>query len=224
MIIQRCPFCYAFLPATASIPVHYSSDGPWLATYQLHTHTCPSCRTPIRVQTSSFEPDAPVIWNGWTENMLEGTDYFHLSGSDFPRPPQVACWVWTPMAADTTWVDRTITAIMQDDYLRPMNRILVLPPNIPLALWNRAESFFASIWRLASHVMAGGVGPYPSLRAERSLIQTLSVLGGMPIPILHYWPAGALGQLGYRPLGDVHELRAAWSLHARRDIMLTVRK
>jgi len=68
---------------------------------------------------------------------------------------------------------------------------------------------------------AGHASPYPSLRAERSILKTLATHNFKTLR--HYWPAASLTPTDYRPMADDQTLREAWSIYARNNINLKLK-
>lgn len=200
----------------------YHLRGPWPVTYWCSVVECNSCGRPMVHQRSSFS-STDVVWPSSSEVILPGDDYQVVSRGHGPhkldgRTPVVATWAFHPLSPDNTEVfDRICQQIKQDDASTREStaHVLLLPPNANMSMWLPiASERFAETWLLDKRVMLGAAGPYPSLRAERSIVRSIIGL----IKVRHVWPAARLNERGYLPIATDDGLAQMWSQHSRRSI------
>jgi hypothetical protein len=168
-----------------------------------------------------------VVWTKSKQHLEEGRDYTVLRRRPRSRitgrKPLEVAWAWHPMpvsgydvlvgdslASDDVWRDRTIASIL----------ILGSESDGTMAFRKDLKGSFDEVWRLLPHVMSGQQGPYPSLRAELSIVQTLHTLGLRRVA--HYWPGASMYAQNRVVLASPADLAKMWSTYARSKIKLSV--
>lgn len=221
MDINRCAECEARIDEVPTLTAHYNMRGPWACRYKLTTRSCPNCRSTIRSQETPFDA-APVMWNMNVETMREGRDYkvlkCRLGGLITGRMPLDVVWWWTPFEDGIN--GNVINHLeMESVYtVRPSSTLLVVAPHIDPEWAFLGRGRFDQVWQLSSHMMQGARGPYPSLKAELAIRQTLCSLGLRKVT--HFWPSVQLPADWYVPLGKDQELLRAWAMYARQNIKI----
>ncbi len=204
----------------------FTLPGPWNVHYGLQTAQCTQCGGPVRFQDSTFGNE--VAWDGWSEVMVAGEDYEVIGMRRGPgridgtRPVRIT-WAWHPMADHPDWSGKVMRQIEQDDGKDPtIANLLILPPTFRMAEWSETIGrFFNEAWCLRPHIMAGHAGPYPSMRAERSILRTLGPSLNM---VRYFWPAICLPAQGYCPVATNEVMANTWASYARKHIIIALPK
>jgi hypothetical protein len=134
--------------------------------------------------------------------------------------PLMIYWAWYPMHDDPEMGEKLLTAWVDDESLtdNTIHRLLVVhADDYPVEAFF-CDHLFTGIALLSKHVVAGAWGPYPSIRAERSIFRTWSQ--GL-VGIRHYWPSVLLDRKWYHPLDLDKNLLSMWSQYHRKNLSLS---
>jgi hypothetical protein len=186
---------------------------PFWAKRDLSVAMCPGCSAQIRCDVPSYATTKPQLWPSASEKMQPARDYDLIVSSNTKiREPTVLFWLWTPLPSGCEF-DDAMTAAVGRELMnwQDHRRIAVVGPD-----WNNKIDGFNEVLRLRRHVMQGATGPYPSIRAEKSLTRTFD-----PRKMIHYWPAATLPAAGYREIVGWQELAKTWARESRRGLKVT---
>ena len=183
---------------------------------------CPICQKGYLAGHHTTRPSNHFGWTAASEVMVEGKDYlvadrdpgFRLDGSK----PLYVSWLWTPMEDDDAISRRLIEMIVPDEDFRrnDVASLLVMSAEaVPADAYLRVAPRFDMTILLQPHVTMGANGPYPSVRAERSITTTFSSVALRAVR--HYWPSYTLRVEDYVPLFTNSELAIRWGAHARKN-------
>ena len=218
----RCTGCGIRLHETTNGSRQAYDNGVFPGRLVLAEMPCPNCQLGYLAGHHTTRPDNHFGWTANSEVMKEGKDYqvadcdpgFRLDGSK----PLFVSWLWTPMEDDDAISRRLIESIVPDEDFRrnDVASLLVMSAeSIPVDAYTRVAARFDMTILLQPHVTMGANGPYPSVRAERSITTTFSSVGLRAVR--HYWPAYTLRVEDYVPLFTNSELAIRWGAHARKN-------
>lgn len=226
-MIRRCTNCACHLPEA---PSDRPSPGRRIATFPLGPPfpcelslaevSCPVCSTRHAVAANRDAHGRDHAWAVADEVLGKDRDYVWASprGSWVnPNKPLVVAWAWLP-TRDAAVSDRLLQALRADCDLRrrDVTSLLMLDGDRLPGWAPDAARLFDCCVVLKGHVLADQFGPYPSLRAERSIVKSFGASGRARVK--HYWPSATLDRADYIPLAGDEELLAAWGRHHRAHI------
>ena len=191
-MIEKCMACGQRLDVThMGPPQHYAVAPPFQAKIDALTITCRACQQNHVVVNNAARPSSFVAYRLERECLVEGRDYVWAETRK-PRPPLdgtrplYIAWMWTPMPDDPLLAERLVDAARNDDDFHRKDRmalaLMEFDNIIPKAV--TALRYFDGCLLLKRHVMAGANGPYPSLRAERSIARTFAPCNLRDPPLL----------------------------------------
>ncbi len=190
---------------------------PFWAKRELSDALCPGCNRPVRCDVPSYSPAEPSLWMRQAETLQLGRDFQVLHGAfgsaRAGAMPAVCVWAWTPLPGgeyEQMVVDAVASQAKRWDGHR---RLLVVPPG--RTDWP-CESYH-EVWQVEPHVLQGAKGPYPSVRAERSLTKTVN-----PRKFVFYWPSVSLPMTGMQELVGWQDLAKTWARESRRSLQVEV--
>lgn len=226
--MTSCPQCKQTVRLVdgAHPTLNYDLHGPWPTTYRLRNKKCPFCQAVIACCTADCLPlNMETRWADWSESMLPKDNYEEMAYGarriklDGTHPVHVT-WPWHPMDPDGPFSQMVMRAIEQEDSRSRMAaRLIILPSTFCDNSWKRlAERLFHWAWILKPEITDGASGPYPSLRAERSIVNTLNAM--KLTKVRHFWPSARLSRQDYVPVLPNSELAQAWSVYARSRIAI----
>lgn len=199
------------------------SGGIWRGATALYTAQCLSCGKTIR--HAHPHTGRHCSWSGWSEQMLPGED------CEFRRTPRGATidgskpvevyWAWHPMGE---WFDGKIMHMIRVSYIESLNkdshRVVVVKAGpgdqLPDRWCNILGPCVDQIVAMPEKHFSDAQGPFPSLRAELTMVKTMRTLGMSKLT--YYWPTLALPVDSYKPVFDDATLAATWSEYARLNI------
>lgn len=188
--------------------------------------TCHHCTTRVFGVLAEHDPDNCVYWPSHREALSEGNGYtiarrrFH-SGKLVGRKPTIAYYAHLPLQ-DPKYVNKMHGMMEKDERClkREMYSILIYPHDTDLTWAMEHDKLFDEVWVLDKQVSLGASGPYPSVRAERSILRTLEPF--RLHSVMHYWPAAALEKKDCRMLAETPELLKDWALFNRTRLPIKV--
>ena len=220
----KCKACGAILDQHGATREQFD-DHVFAGKLVVVTTSCRSCRSEHRIATHTSRPSVHFEWQVSGETLVEGKD-FQVSGrragcSLNGTKPLMVCWLWAPVDGDAELDRRLIEAILKDEKFgrNDADSLLVMSADsLPVDVYGQVVGRFNMTVLLQAHVMKGSFGPYPSLRAERSIMRTFSAVGLKSVR--HYWPSYSLRAEDYVPLFEASELPALWGRHARKNFTI----
>lgn len=223
-MIGKCMACGArFDPTAQGLPDHYDLRGVFEAKIITMTAPCPTCRRNHVVALNSARPLVSSCWRVDREVMKEERDYTWVQKAQITGAKRLyIAWLWLPITDDVPVEAKAIAAVLVEDFMKrtDVQTLLVMEENNVLV--NAIKVLmprFSGTLIVKPHVLAGAFGPYPSLRAERSIYQTWA--GCNLGAIRHYWPAASLNPSDYVRLDDDVSLGKAWAQCARRNLVVS---
>ena len=223
-MISRCPSCGAgghwFKTGDSR---QYQFDFGWKANYEWVNVSCPSCGSRHRVLNTSYTSNRIWTWPANTEQLVDGEDYevvFRRGGVrkfDGERPVTIA-WCSHPLHGGHDYDRMVLESIRADPQFanpRKSTRLAILPAFASDAMRAVADSV-DEVWVLEDHVTCDAVGPFPSLRAEVSIFETLIWL--RPTGFVCFWPTVFFAMKQFVSIVDQEALIRLWSAHSRMHI------
>jgi hypothetical protein len=188
------------------------------------TITCSACRHQHRMSSHSALPDDIHCWTVEQESMIDRVDlqWGDINGKveiDGTKPLTV-CWAWLPFYGDARLTKSLIESIKSEESFRRADRhsLLVMEFDRFAPGIMSVVNMFDGVVLLKKHVMAGAIGPYPSLRAERSIVKTFAASNLRSVK--HFWPSITLEEHDYVGIADSDTMSRAWSRASRRSVTL----
>lgn len=132
-------------------------------------------------------------------------------------------WAWHPLGDDREWMALMTSTIRR--WLLKMDtrsvKILVVPPGgMQHPEFEYIAHYVGLFLEMGEEMMQDAEGPYPSVRAEKALLEMVS--GVKKCAIWHFWPAALLDQDRYLELGKPYELASRWASQSRSNIKMEV--
>lgn len=222
----KCTRCFAkFDPHDGGLPNHYEFAGAFPAKYLTVTAPCPSCRTNHVLALNTLRPNTSSFWAVSQEVMTEGKECMTVGGAagiiDGSKPLYI-CWFWHPLYDDEVFGSCMVEAVKTDPIFRDTSvhsLLLVDSTHIVPEVFAVLADQFDHVAMVSPRVLDGAGGPYPSLRAERSIARTWSSCNLQAVK--HYWPAATLNPKDYVPLMDNASLVRTWANYARNNLSVS---
>lgn len=230
IIPSHCPSCKQRIAPElwTSTPQQWSTVGPWPCDYRNRIGTCHNCGVSINACVNGVDQNNAVVWLKHNQILQPDSDYTivrrrpHAMKID-GRRSTVAMWAYHPMTSSTEWTEKLEKVLSQSPELykeRQYASVLIYPPFADMNWALQNKKWFDEVWQLNEKVMAGAAGPYPSLRAELSIVHTLS--GFKLNQVAHVWPAVFLNPENYRRVESDDELVKSWAGYARSNLPVKV--
>ena len=224
-MISHCGSCGRTIPQPPEIETgHYPLSGPFPTTYTMLTITCSACRHQHRVSSHSAMPDDVHSWSVQGESMVDGVDLkwgnTKYKGEIDGSKPLDICWGWIPFYENTRLTKSLIESIRSEEAFRRADghSLLVMEFDRFAPGMMGVISMFDGVVLLKKHMMAGAVGPYPSLRAEKSIVKTFAASNLRSVK--HYWPSITLQDRDYVELADDATIGRMCSRASRRGLTI----
>jgi hypothetical protein len=195
-------------------------NDPWAADYHLHILECGVCRQAMHLKVSSQQPNKIHSWSAASEMLIPEVDYEVLhrrSGGDLDGTmPIVAMWAWHPMPENERVTGLIVKHITEARLPKSVATVLIMAHDGRADLLEPVFDRFNEVWRLGRHVTSDATGPYPSMRAERSIATSLQ--GSSMVVVPHFWPSCRIGMAAYQAIMSQKEIYTAWAAYERRHI------
>lgn len=221
-MIGKCLHCgEKFDPrsAPARRSDRFTHSGPFTATINYTSASCPGCGKEHGVTCNHFRPDRPHAWLGDDEiipvSRMSSFGRSHVSRIDGTLPVDIH-WAWVPITDSHGVSTRLASRIASDASLYNPGRhslLVVVAEEIIPEVAATAKLFSAAV--AIPGLTSDTFGPYASILAERSISRTFAA---NLASIKHYWPAVTLNKNWYRALSSEPELVKAYARHRRRGL------
>ena len=222
--MTRCDNCGRQFRDPPEATGYYPLGGAFPTTYTVDTITCKTCQNHHRRCCNMAIPGEIHSWNVRSESMIDGKDFewgnTQYKGAIDGSKPLNICWAWLPFSDENTLAKPLLGSIKSDEEFRrrDCHSLLVMEfdrfPKGMIGLIN----MFDGVVLLKNQVMAGASGPYPSLRAEKSIVTTFAACNLRSVK--HYWPAVTLEDRDYVEIADQETMRRALSRASRRNLTI----
>ena len=165
------------------------------------------------------------VWNVRHETLLAVRDYdvVRTRRWNIGRAPLDVTWWWHPVVPAVD-VDELVAERIDELQLGRNDSsrasVLVVPHSFHNVWPYLNRKRFDEFWVLKKHVTSDAAGPYPSLRAERSIRTTFRSQNLMRVS--HFWPSAGLPAADYRALGSAESLTRLWAKSARARVPVEV--
>jgi len=202
----------------------YRFDFVWAASYEMDHAQCYSCGTDHRLVKTDYAPSQTHSWTANVTYLLDGEDYDVIARRGGERKfdgsnKLVVAWCYHPLS-NGHWIDKAITSHVRSDpvFAVPgVTRLAVLPWFASDALKQIADNM-DEVWVLRKHVTLDAAGPFPSLRAEISIFDTLVEYKLSQVQC--YWPSVFFSLRQHVPMMNREQMQTEWSNYARSHIQL----
>jgi hypothetical protein len=228
MYFDKCPNCDApYGPCSPRQTATYQSVEVWPSRFDLDHVTCLNCGIVEAGYQPDYDTHRQARWMDGLEVLKPNVDYDYVRSTRRSRLNRRldVVWMWNPTGAGIH--NDAGADVMENEIVRlhlglPVSRasILIYPHSMDASFAIRRRDLFDEVWQLRSHVTADAAGPYPSLRAERSIMRTLCTQ--RIDRVFHCWPSATLRPVNrFRPLTN-DALLAKWAEYARSHHLVTV--
>jgi hypothetical protein len=199
-------------------PVRYRVAGPWDPLYEEWSGHCPKCGEDLISLIRDWDTH-PVNWVQYAERLVPGKTCEIVKRSRcLPMNNVDTYWAWHPLTSDKVVTNKMMKIIigMIQQSLRPAR--VVTTKHMSWFDVKAISKVAFEIIALEDAVMQDQCGPYPSLRAERTLRKTFHDT----CRFMHCWPSASFRPEYYLPLGANEELPMMWARYRRHNIKVQI--